>query len=574
MKKTFHSFSAPAIAGAFLLLFSISGFAQRGDIYLRDFGPERMTDRNAEKPSTIPGPTTQSSLTFTDITMESGLAFSYGIDTPTAGSMSEFFGGGVGAGDFDGDGDIDLYFVAGDAMPNCLFENLGNNRFVEVAGDVGLGVTAKGSGPTFADIDGDYDLDLFIGGVEGAPTFVFRNEGGFFEDMTALSGISFNAPNTISAAFGDYDRDGDLDLFASHWGNHKTGPGFDTEHLWQNQGDGTFRNVSLESGISDQIVVQLSIGGIPGWDNIDYTFSPNFADIDNDGFCDVVIAADFGTSQVFHNNGDGTFTRVTDPSVIVDENGMGATVADYDNDGDLDWFVTAIFKTDASGGVISPGNRLYRNLGNGQFEDVTLAAGVSRGGWGWGSSFADFNNDGHLDIFHTNGWAQKGVGIRDYTVDPVKLFISNGDGTFTNQAAKARLFSNGQGRGVVTLDSDQDGDLDILITNNDSNAVVLYRNDYGNKFHYLNVRLLGKAPNTQAVGARIYLTANGMTQMRELSIGTNYASQNPMQEHFGLAAAEVVETVRVVWGDGEVTLLENVRPNQFITINHPGIKRL
>src|SRR5262249_18364358 len=154
----------------------------------------------------------------------------------------------------------------------------------------------------------------------------------------------------------------------------------------------------------------------------DYSLAPNFADINNDGWPDLLIASDFGTSMVFLNNQDGTFKHVTNPTVITDQYGMGATVGDYNNDGNLDWFVTSIWSSNPDN--MHNGNRLYRGHGDGTFEDVTTQAGVRMGGWGWGATLADLDNDGNLDIFHVNGFPP------DYFTDPSVLFLSNGSGTF------------------------------------------------------------------------------------------------------------------------------------------------
>ena len=514
-----------------------------------------------------PPPPPPEGIEFVDITPESGIARTFGVLNPTPGSMSESFGGGVGAGDYDNDGDVDLYLVAGDTTPNQLFENLGNNQFVEVAAAAGLGITHKSSGPTFADIDGDGDLDVFLGGVEGAGVRIFRNDDGLFVDATAQSGVSISAVNSVSAAFGDYDLDGDLDMFVSHWGNEQQS---DTQHLWKNNGDGSFESASIESGIADSILVQFAMGGIPGGEFVDYTFTPNFADIDDDGYPDLLVTGDFATSQIFINDRDGTFSLVTDTDVVKDENGMGAAVADYDNDGDLDWFVTAIFQVnDATGALVSIGNRLYRNDGAGQFSDVTISAAVDRGGWGWGGCFADFDNDGHLDIFHVNGWEQEGTGENDFRVDPARLFMSNGDGTFVERAGELGLRDSGQGRGIVCFDSDRDGDIDVFIANNDDNSLVAFRNEGGNRSNYLTIRLNGLPPNTQGIGARVYVTSDGQTQMRELQAGSNYASQNPAEAHFGLADGSQADEVVVNWPDGATSRLELVGINRLLEIDHP-----
>ena len=275
------------------------------------------------------------------------------------------------------------------------------------------------------------------------------------------------------------------------------------------------------------------------------------------------MASDFETSQVYLNDGDGTFTRTTTP-VISDENGMGAAVGDYDNDGDIDWFVSSVWDP-----VIGPGprgvggvsgNRMYRNLGDGSFEDVTDSTGVRRGYWGWGSTFADLNNDGHLDLYHVNGWV-----VPLFADDPARFYLSNGDGTFTESSETYGIDHPGQGRGLACLDFDRDGDLDLLIANN-SETPVLYRNDGGNANHWLKVRLSGSAPNRLAVGAKIRVELPGMTLLQEVNCGNNFASQNSVVAHFGLGAATLVDEVVVEWPDGTVSSVHNLVADQEVTL--------
>ena len=280
------------------------------------------------------------------------------------------------------------------------------------------------------------------------------------------------------------------------------------------------------------------------------------------------------------NNGDlggglYTFRYATDRSVITDDNGMGSSVADFDNDGDLDWFVSSISlgdppdgretEKDNSGFSLS-GNRLYRNDGSGVFSDQTESAGVRKGYWGWGSCAADFNNDGFLDIFHVNGMDEPSTNA--YLKDPSRLFINNADGSFTEYSEPLGLTDRESGRGVTCFDGDQDGDIDILIANNRASA-RLFRNDGGNQLNYLNLRLRAKAPNTRAIGARIYVTGGGITQLREIHNGNNFVSQNPAEQHFGLNRINLVDSVRIVWPDGSESSRANVGPNQRIVVNYP-----
>ncbi|MBM4268905.1 MAG: hypothetical protein FJ144_20200 [Deltaproteobacteria bacterium] len=452
--------------------------------------------------------------------------------------------GGVAAGDYDDDGWVDLYALQGPSGPNHLYRNKGDGTFEDKAAFAGVDLVMRGCGATFADYDGDGWLDLLVLGFEGSSSHLFRNRGdGTFEDVSAALPLT---RQSNSASFADYDRDGDLDAFVSHW---KEGtPAIANEHVWRNDG-GTFTDVGIAAGV---IVDPAGL--------VDWTFTPNLADIDSDGWLDLLFASDFETTRVFRNDGDGTFSDVTDPAVITDENGMGAAICDYDRDGDLDWFVTSIYLIG-----FRTGNRLYRNRGNepgGLFEDVTSAAGVRIGDWGWAATCQDFNDDGWLDLFHVNGWH-----VQPFPTDPAKLYVSNGNGTFSNQAPTRNIADAGRGLGVVAFDYDRDGDLDIYIANNNA-APKLYRND-GITHNSLTVKLAGLAPNTEGIGSRVVVTAGGATQMQELRAGSNYVSQDPAEAHFGLGNATQAQTVEVQWFRGGTTTLTNVTANQVLTITEP-----
>jgi hypothetical protein len=345
---------------------------------------------------------------FVDATLSSGIHYTIGYRQQLPGLVPEFATGGVAAGDYDRDGDIDLVITRGDMGPNLLYRNDGRGVFQDVGAAAGVSFTGNSSenyrhsGPTFADMDGDGDLDLFIGGLFGDPSLIYANNGnGTFSNVTAGSGIdTLRARHNISAAFGDYDLDGDLDLFVAHWGTIRDPmvPG-DTEHLWRNDsanGVIRFASVSIPAGIAAEILG--TVAEAPPALGTDYTFTPTFARVDDDLYPDLLSVADFDTTRVFMNRTDGTFRNATDPATITDENGMGSALGDYDSDGDLDWFVSSILST--IGG--QSGNRMYRN-DLGAFSEVTELAGVRDGGWGWGACFADLENDGDLDIYHTNG---------------------------------------------------------------------------------------------------------------------------------------------------------------------------
>lgn len=463
-------------------------------------------------------------------------------------------GGGVATGDYDQDGWMDIYVTAGSAGPNRLYRNRGDGTFEDIAEAAGVAFTGrKDAGATFADVDGDGWPDLFLGGVNGTPPLLLRNnQDGTFTDVTGESGLG-NISNAYSASFADFDNDGDLDVYISHWNDSHQG-----NYLFQNDGTGVFTDISAQAGIPNGLMA-------------DYT--PIFADINNDGWLDLLVAADYNTSQVFINNGDGTFRLATDSNVITDDNGMGASAGDYDNDGDIDWFVTSIFDPNGlpdseftQGAAEATGNRLYRNKGDGTFEDVTEVSGVRFGSWGWGSCFADFNNDGLLDLFHVNGYVTGNFNNNaSFLTDESRLFINNGDGTFEGYRQDLNLVDRGQGRGLACFDYDLDGDIDIFVANNQQ-APALYRNDGGNDQNFLHIRVGGEALNLEAIGARVTIVTGQMSQIREIRAGNNFISNNPAEAYFGVGKHAVIDEVRITWPSGEEKILTNVKANQMLTI--------
>ena len=503
-----------------------------------------------------PAPPATQSLAFREQAASRGLGFSSDFSADYM-QMPRHFAGGAASGDIDGDGDIDLVVVRGDTQANLLFLNDGGvfteGAMPALALPNGGTSNYKLSGPTLADIDGDKDLDLFIGGVDGHPSLIFSNDGsGIFTNVTTGSGLdTATSKNTISAAFGDYDKDGDLDLALAHWGTprDRNAPG-ETETLWRNDSDANgikFTAVSAPAGISATLISGLQ--GALGLET-DYTFAPNFADINDDGYPDLLSVSDFSGSKVYMNNKDGTFTDVTDTTQITDSNGMGAAVGDYDNDGDLDWFVSSI-----------NGNRLYNNM-NSTLIGVSETAGIERGGWGWGSCFADFDLDGHLDIYQTNGWP-------DTLVDRTHLWMSDGQGAFTDKAEETGIDDNQQGRGIVCADFNGDRDIDVLLLlSNDFPAALLWENTLPSN-NSVSVTLNGPSPNTHAIGSRVYVTTGETTQMRDVAIGSNFTSHNPTEQIFGLGSSELIDELKIVWPDGTQITRSDIAANQDLTFTHP-----
>jgi hypothetical protein len=534
-------------------------------------------------PAPSPLPISPAASPFVDFTAGGGIDYQSGfLNPPPLGpvpyEVGIFATGGAAAGDYDNDGDIDLFITRGDIGPNLLYRNDGGGVFTDVAATAGAGLANTGpngsgnyrhAGPAFADMDGDGNLDLFVGGIFGDPSFIFRNNGdGTFADVTATSGIQdMVAAYNISASFGDYDLDGDIDMFIAHWGTERdmSDPG-DTESLWRNVSAGVtirFEGVSESAGISPSII-NLADPEATARDN-DLSFAASFARINDDLYPDLVIAADEDHSAVFINNGDGTFDNVTDVGVITDSFGMGTALGDYDDDGDLDWFVTSIHEIP---GASAPdpnkdGNRLYRN-DNGVFVDATASSGTRNGSWGWGACFVDLENDGDLDIYHTNGYPG------DWSDDLSRAFVSNGNGVFAERAGALGLDDNEQGRGVVCADFDRDGDVDILQLHQGFPVSAHYwRNENTGSNNYLAVELRGKGKNTQAAGARIYATIGERTMMREVIIGNNFVSQNPTIQYFGLGASAQVDELRIEWPDGEESIHTGVAAGQTLILDEP-----
>ena len=369
-------------------------------------------------------------------------------------------------------------------------------------------------------------------------------------------------------AAADYDRDGDLDLFFAHW-NVPSNPERPPAHyLWRNDGRGRFadagRILSAKPSESGRARTRLN-----------HSFTPVFSDIDGDGDPDLLVAGDFGTSQLLRNEAGMSFVE-TGKAVLTDENGMGADVGDYDRDGDMDWFVTSIADPGRTAGQGTAGNRLYRNDGTGRFEDATEAAGIRVGGWGWGTCFADFDNDGHPDLFHTNGWfadvdeENTATAVVRFRTDRSRLFMSNGDGTFSERGTELGIRHTGQGRGVVCADYDEDGRVDIFIANHGA-APTVYSNVMETGNGYLAVDLVGRPGNPDAIGAKVVMRTASGTQTQEVRLGSGYLSHGPPVLHFGLGRDRTVTELEVHWpGPGRrVSRLRDLEADRRITVRQP-----
>lgn len=496
--------------------------------------------------------------TFTDVTASVGISH---VQSLSVGGQA--MTGGAAAGDFDGDGLVDLFFTRVDA-PDVLYRNTGAG-FVDVSAAAGFTESLPTNGVAVGDVDNDGDLDLYLTGSESYRYFLYINDGaGHFREDALIRGAS--APTTggltrkgQGVAFGDYDRDGYLDILTS---DHSRPTATSGSRLLRNLGaakPGHFVDVTHAVG--------LDVYRPPNFGEMaTYRFQPQFSDVDGDGHTDVVFSSDARTSQLFWNNGDNTFTDGTlAAGVGTDKSGMGSALGDYDGDGDLDWFITAIFDTPAL--LTQPGNRLYRNNGNRTFSDVTTAAGVRESGWGWGTTFFDYDNDGRLDLMATDGFVALG-----YSNDPTKLWHNNGDGTFADVSLAEGVTDTGDGRGLLTLDYDADGNLDVLIVNHAA-APILYRNN-GNQSHWLRVETQGTISNRDGIGAIVKVTPDesnaAASQMREISAGGGYLSQSEMAAHFGLGSrSDALDLVTIRWPSGVLQRFNDVAVDSILVAREP-----
>ncbi len=502
-------------------------------------------------------------VTFTDVTSMAGINHVQSTAAVNAGpNGSSFFTGGVAAGDFDNDGLTDLLFTRfGDT--DILYRNLGNGTFNPQTTVAGFTASTPTNGVVSGDIDNDGDLDLYMtGGVGATRNYLYLNNGsGVFTDAGSANPASLDngmARNGQGATFADYDNDGYLDLMTADWGTLATNS---QSRLFRNLGaanPGVFEDVTVAAGIN---VYRSTISS---------RFSPRFVDLDRDGHMDLTFASDFNTSQLFWNNGDGTFTDGTIPANVgTDDNGMGSTFGDYDGDGDLDWFITNVT---AAPGVTAPfgiWNRLYRNNGDRTFTDVTQEAGVRDSRWSWGTSFFDADNDADFDLIATNGFNGEG-----WDFDRTFLW-QNDNGTFSDVSDASGITDTGQGRGLAHLDFDNDGDLDLVIVNHEG-VPVLYRNDDGNLSDYIRIHTEGTLSNRDGIGAFITVTPD-LAQPDDIIVweidgGSGFLSQNEHTAHFGLGLnAGPIDRITIAWPSGMVQELSNVSVNQLLHVIEPTL---
>jgi hypothetical protein len=517
---------------------------------------------------------------FVDIARHAGIAFTHINGASPDKHLVETMGSGGLFFDYDNDGWTDIFLVDGGSLADPaiarrarhrLFHNRGDGTFDDVSDRSGIKHPEYGMGACAGDYDGDGRVDLYI--TNFGPNTLYRNVGnGAFTDVTGMARVG-DPKWSAGCAFADLDRDGDLDLWVTNYvaadrskspfcGDARSGLRFYCHPLkydplpntlYRNDGGGRFTDVSAASGVG--ALLSNGMGVV-------------VADFNDDGWPDVFVANDSLPNFLFRNNRNLTFTETAlaaGVAVATDgmpRAGMGIDTGDYDADGRLDMVVTNLdFQM----------HTLFRALGNGLFGNATTESGIGYQTLpfvGFGVAFLDFDNDTQLDIATVNGHVldnapQYRAGS---TYQQRKLLFRNtGLRRFSEigQTLGAAFTAEKVGRGLATGDIDNDGDLDLLVTNNGQPAELL-RNDGGG--NALLVRLRGSRGNVMGVGARIRVTTAARTQMRDVKAGSSYLSQNDLRAHFGLGSAATVDRIEVLWPTGESDTVKSVAANQIVTI--------
>ena len=535
--------------------------------------PQSRRKVNLRSPSGL------SQIRFREVAGQAGLDFVLQNNPTPRKHMIETMAGGVAAFDYNNDGKVDIFFTNGAAIPslekdspkffNRLYRNDGGMKFTDVTLEAGVAGTGYSMGAAAADYNNDGHTDLFVAGVYR--NILYRNLGnGKFEDVTKKAGIKSDKWS-VAAGWFDFDNDGWLDLFVvnyAHWT-----PEFDRycgdrernlrvychpkyfeglpNTLYRNRRDGTFEDISKESGIAEHIGRGMSLA---------------FADYDNDGFTDVFVTNDNLPNFLFRNRGDGTFQEVAlEAGVALTNNGapiasMGADFRDFNNDGLPDIHVTAL------AGETFP---LFRNMGNGSFLDATHGSQLgqlSTARSGWSNGFFDFNNDGWKDLFTANSDVNDLIDLFQSThyKQPNSIFANLGNGTFRDVSSDAGFNLARAHRGSAFADFDNNGKIDIVVSALGEPA-ELWQNVSPDSNHWLVLKLTGTRSNRDGIGAKIKLG----DQFNHVTTAVGYASSSPSSVHFGTDKLEKIERIEIHWPSGTIQLLREVTTNQILEVREP-----
>jgi tetratricopeptide (TPR) repeat protein len=487
---------------------------------------------------------------------------------------------GIGILDYDNDGWPDIYVANGAIIPslqkrdasflNRLFRNNRDGTFSDVTTAAGVGGEGYSVGVAVADYDNDGCVDLFVTGVRSNTLYHSRCNGSF-EDVTARAGLAGNGGWTVAAGWFDYDNDGLLDLFVVRYVDWDPSqepycgvdkPGYRTychpsqyrplaNALYHNQGDGTFRDVSGESGIAAHPGKGMGVA---------------FGDYDLDGHLDVFVANDTVPNFLFHNEGNGTFREVAlEASVAYNDDGralssMGADFRDYDNDGREDLLITALSNETFP---------LFRNLGGGKFINLTAPTGIAAASLplsGWSAGLFDLNNDGFKDAFVAAGHVMDNAELVSSrsSRQPNLIFLNQGDGTFRSQLLPGEALH----RGAAFADFDRDGRVDVVVTRLNESPLLL-RNVTTRSGNWITLRLVGRRSNRDGIGARVHIVTAAGEQWNRVTTAVGYGCSSDRTVHFGLGNESQLKSLEIEWPSGSKQRLENLNANQFKEIHEP-----